>query len=876
MRRVLKQLHNNEDLFLDRCIERAEDERTEEAKAINNKGKRWRSVIRGYPGHNKSSFMQRCRNTTYNISTSLRRVVKNAVNSKQVTFAPSITTSQCNYVKTNRPSVLYVSYDSAADEHYIKETDRKAFGLPILRKSNKRVQSASKNISSGINVTRLPIPNLPTKATTADTFNNWSSNLLSVGRVAEADTISVFTKRGVKVYKEHDVLITCKGEPILIGKRDAKGQYRIPLVQRKGQWKPRRPSKKAKAQLRQANSVYDLPSTEQAVRWMHAVCGFPVKSTWIKAVKAGNYVGWPMLTERNVNKYYPETNETPKGHMAQARKNARSTKPKPMKEYKEAHHMKGKKVRDIYTKVYEVKETLYSDQTGAFPTRSQRGNKYIMVMVEIDSNAILVEPMKSRKDAEMIRAYKSLMKRLQRAGITVKKHVLDNEISNNMKNLIIDEYKVKIEKVPPGCHRRNAAEVAIRNFKAHFLSILAGTADNFPPSLWDRLLPQADVTVNLLRQSNATPTVSAYAHLSGPFDYNRMPLAPMGCDAQIHEKTDKRGTWAYHSVDGWYLYTSPEHYRVHNCAIKSTKSERLTDTLQFNHKEITKPNITHADKLMHAIADFMKHIKRKGIMTKQQTKDLIQLIEHTKKLATQHPNTMSESTTSSITQPIPRVESFPRVYTPLVNNGRRITRSISSMLSGNNNINSNHDHKKDANRGTHKSNNTQPLPRVQKKNATVIRRTTCTTESSNTATNSPAHNTRSKTGATSKVDSSNTSNSSPAYNTRSKTATPKALHAVSAKARHREAKKTWKKITNKSNNNKGIAQAVSSIKGKRHKQKRFKQRMKRLENEVQQALAVMDQETGKMLNYRQLMRHPDIEKHGPSHRQMNLADWPTV
>ena len=209
----------------------------------------------------------------------------------------------------------------------------------------------------------------------------------------------------------------------------------------------------------------------------------------------------------------------------------------------------------------------------------------------------------------------------------MKKHVLDNEISNNMKNLIIDEYKVKIEKVPPGCHRRNAAEVAIRNFKAHFLSILAGTADNFPPSLWDRLLPQADVTVNLLRQSNATPTVSAYAHLSGPFDYNRMPLAPMGCDAQIHEKTDKRGTWAYHSVDGWYLYTSPEHYRVHNCAIKSTKSERLTDTLQFNHKEITKPNITHADKLMHAIADFMKHIKRKGIMTKQQTKDLIQLIE---------------------------------------------------------------------------------------------------------------------------------------------------------------------------------------------------------------------------------------------------------
>jgi hypothetical protein len=80
--------------------------------------------------------------------------------------------------------------------------------------------------------------------------------------------------------------------------------------------------------LRQANSVYDLPSTEQAINWMHAVYEYPVKSTWLKAIKAGNYIGWPMLTERNVNKYYPETSEMPKGHMNQMRKNVDSTKAK--------------------------------------------------------------------------------------------------------------------------------------------------------------------------------------------------------------------------------------------------------------------------------------------------------------------------------------------------------------------------------------------------------------------------------------------------------------------------------------------------------------------------------------------------------------------
>ncbi len=155
--------------------------------------------------------------------------------------------------------------------------------------------------------------------------------------------------------------------------------------------------------MRQANSVYDLPSTEQAIKWMHAVCGYPVELTWLKAIKAGNYIGWPMLTDCNVNKYYPETSETSKGHMNQTCKNVRSTKAKrtPL-ETCDTLQSHGKKVRDTYMTMYDLRETMFSDQTGQFPARSQSGNKYIMVLVKINSNAILVEPMKSRKDAEMI------------------------------------------------------------------------------------------------------------------------------------------------------------------------------------------------------------------------------------------------------------------------------------------------------------------------------------------------------------------------------------------------------------------------------------------------------------------------------------------
>ena len=258
-----------------------------------------------------------------------------------------------------------------------------------------------------------------------------------------------------------------------------------------------------------------------------------------------------MITERNVENYYPETTETPKGHMNKTRKNVRSTKPKrtPL-EVTNTSKLQGQKVHGIYTNIYEVRNTVFSDKTGQFPTRSQQGNKCITVMFEIDSNAILVKHIKSRNDVELTREYRTMMLQLQQAGIIPKKHILDNEVSEALKEITQDEYKMQMELVPPGSHCKNSAEAAIRNSKAHLMSVLAGTAQDFPPSLWDRLIPQAEITINLLRQSNKTPNDSAYAHLSGPFDYNKMPLALMGMSVQAHEKTEKHGTWAYHSVDG--------------------------------------------------------------------------------------------------------------------------------------------------------------------------------------------------------------------------------------------------------------------------------------------------------------------------------------
>ena len=168
-------------------------------------------------------------------------------------------------------------------------------------------------------------------------------------------------------------------------------------------------------------------------------------------------------------------------------------------------------------------------------------------------------------------------------------------------------------------------------------------------------MAQTEITLNLLRQSNATPTVSAHAHLSGPFDYNKMPLAPMGCGAQVHKKTDKRGTWTYHSVDGWYLFTSQEHYRTQVCHVKATKNERLTNMLQLSHKNITNPTNTHTDKVMNAISACAEALRGvAGRKTPEEFQDLQEVVEITGRTVLKKVSVLEQSTTQPATAP-PRV-----------------------------------------------------------------------------------------------------------------------------------------------------------------------------------------------------------------------------
>ena len=172
--------------------------------------------------------MQRGRNLSYRMGTSLRRAIQHLqYDNQRVQFDTKnrVTTFISNDV------AAMITYDSGADGHYISEDNRIKAKLPILWQSTKQVGVANGGTSAGKYITQLSFKQLSTKAAKADTFQEFPTSLMSVGKTCDDGNLSIFTKDGVTVHKDQDVLTTCKGAPILIRVRDEQGRYRIPLIQ---------------------------------------------------------------------------------------------------------------------------------------------------------------------------------------------------------------------------------------------------------------------------------------------------------------------------------------------------------------------------------------------------------------------------------------------------------------------------------------------------------------------------------------------------------------------------------------------------------------------------------------------------------------------
>ena len=401
---------------------------------------------------------------------------------------------------------------------------------------------------------QLPLsPHLSTTAQAAFVLDELKTGtLISLAQLCDDDCIALFTKYNVKIIKDNNVIIT--------GRRMDNGLWSIPIKSP--------PSHQANGILRTDKTSHDL------AKYHHATLGSPVPSTLLRAIRRGHLTTFPGLTINLISKHLPASIATVLGHQDQESKHLRSTKgiipqpddqddddiaPAPDNDDTTAPSIP--RPHHLCSMLFSHQEILksYSDQTGNFPVPSSRGNLYIFILYHQDTNSIHTMALPNKKAATIRDAWKSVYKKICRQGHPVHLHILDNECSQDLKDAFLS-YQISFQRVPPREHRANAAERAIRTFKNHFVSILCTVDSQFPLSEWDRLLPQATLTLNLLRSSRIHPSLSAHASMFGQFDYNRTPLAPPGTRIVAHVAAENRTSFGQHGKVGWYIGPSPEHY----------------------------------------------------------------------------------------------------------------------------------------------------------------------------------------------------------------------------------------------------------------------------------------------------------------------------
>ena len=311
---------------------------------------------------------------------------------------PSWTTTS---TQTNNTALL----DSGASLHLLR-TDA-PYELSILQNGAKTVTIPNGKTMTTTKTVKLALDNLPNIAKIANILPGLHNNLISVAALCKAGCSVKFTT--------NDCLVLYKNKVVLRGWRDSTNNlWRVPLT-----------SNKDEQQSSQAHSIYECEQTSQLIKFYHAAAFSPTKMTWLKAVQNGYFRGWPGLTPDAIKKHIHTEEATIMGHLNQKQQGLRSTKTNNNHTDDCPQEPNNEKTNEVYIAMEDVQGKLYSDQTGAFPRTSRRGNKYLAIFYAYDANYIRAVPLKSKTAAELQTAYEDVYTELTAKGFKPMLHKFD-------------------------------------------------------------------------------------------------------------------------------------------------------------------------------------------------------------------------------------------------------------------------------------------------------------------------------------------------------------------------------------------------------------------------------------------------------------------
>jgi hypothetical protein len=146
------------------------------------------------------------------------------------------------------------------------------------------------------------------------------------------------------------------------------------------------------------------------VAFHHAALFSPALTTLERALQKGFLPPFPGLTLQALCRDPPHSVATIKGHLDQIRKNLRSTKKAPKESlttpvsntdevdnWFPASEPSNKQTHHCYVALIKPERSgqIYSDLTGRFPIASSKGNNYLLIIYDYDSNGILAHLMQT-------------------------------------------------------------------------------------------------------------------------------------------------------------------------------------------------------------------------------------------------------------------------------------------------------------------------------------------------------------------------------------------------------------------------------------------------------------------------------------------------
>lgn len=468
--------------------------------------------------------------------------------------------------------------DSGATHHFITPTLSQQLNIPTSPATDPllvRLPDGAQLDSSATCL--LPLPGVSAGCRQAHVIDGLQEpSLLAIAPFCDNGMSVTFTGTGAKIQDKH-------GQIVLQGTRNAR--TRMWEFDPNATWGP---TARSFDNQSAANRIFHCPKeNNEMVAYFHAALCYPSESTLIKAIDKG-FVALPGLTAALVRKYPQRSWATAYGHLDRTQQGILSTKnivtsdsaTGPEEVETDRHNITPIHVAQVAL-LPIPKETVHSDPTGRLPVISGRGHQYIMIVFSEDANYILPIPMRNRTKEEHTRAFGLAHGFFRSHGFPSTLHFMDNETSQDTRDYLA-AFNVNVQLVPPSNHRANKAERAIRTFKNHFVAATSTLPPSFPPSLWDLLLPQIELSLNLLRGCRTKPSLSAWEAVNGAYSFLRHPIAPLGTPVLIFESPVQRPSYAPHGVPGFYLGPSFAHYRCYTCWAAATRAVRITDTVSWH------------------------------------------------------------------------------------------------------------------------------------------------------------------------------------------------------------------------------------------------------------------------------------------------------